>query len=52
VALTARGVRRKSELLELSAHLFAEKGWHSTTVTEIVTGLGVGKGVFYWKSTT
>lgn len=27
---------------------FAEKGYHSTSVSEIVSGLGVGKGVFYW----
>jgi AcrR family transcriptional regulator len=27
---------------------FAEGGYHPTSVAEIVTGLGVGKGVFYW----
>lgn len=27
---------------------FAEQGYHPTSVSEIVTGLGVGKGVFYW----
>jgi len=27
---------------------FAESGYHPTSVAEIVTGLGVGKGVFYW----
>jgi len=27
---------------------FAEKGYHTTAVSEIVDGLGVGKGVFYW----
>jgi AcrR family transcriptional regulator len=27
---------------------FAENGYHPTSVAEIVTGLGVGKGVFYW----
>jgi AcrR family transcriptional regulator len=27
---------------------FAEQGYHPTSVSEIVSGLGVGKGVFYW----
>lgn len=28
--------------------MFATKGYHPTSVTDIVDGLGVGKGVFYW----
>lgn len=28
--------------------LFADNGYHPTSVAEIVQGLGVGKGVFYW----
>ena len=27
---------------------FAEKGYHPTSVSDIVDGVGVGKGVFYW----
>lgn len=27
---------------------FAGQGYHPTSVSEIVNGLGVGKGVFYW----
>ena len=27
---------------------FAGQGYHSTSVAEIVEGVGVGKGVFYW----
>ena len=27
---------------------FADQGYHSTSVAEIVEGVGVGKGVFYW----
>jgi AcrR family transcriptional regulator len=27
---------------------FAENGYHPTSVADIVSGLGVGKGVFYW----
>ena len=31
-----------------AASRFAENGYHPTSVAEIVEGLGVGKGVFYW----
>jgi AcrR family transcriptional regulator len=31
-----------------STRLFAERGFHPTSVSDIVTSIGVGKGVFYW----
>ncbi len=34
--------------MEYAAARFSENGYHPTSVQEIVTGLGVGKGVFYW----
>ncbi|MEO7556732.1 MAG: TetR/AcrR family transcriptional regulator [Acidimicrobiales bacterium] len=34
--------------MDFAAHRFAEQGFHPTSVAEIVSGLGVGKGVFYW----
>jgi len=34
--------------MEFAAARFAEKGYHPTSVAEIVAGLKVGKGVFYW----
>jgi AcrR family transcriptional regulator len=34
--------------MEFATRRFAEGGYHPTSVAEIVTGLGVGKGVFYW----
>lgn len=34
--------------MEYAAVRFAEQGYHPTSVAEIVEGLGVGKGVFYW----
>jgi AcrR family transcriptional regulator len=34
--------------MEYATVRFAEGGYHPTSVAEIVTGLGVGKGVFYW----
>src|ERR1700683_4466129 len=46
--VTARGQRRRLELLDYSARRFASQGYHPTSVTDIVDGLGVGKGVFYW----
>lgn len=46
--LTARGQRRRQELLDLAAQLFATQGYHPTSVADVVDGLGVGKGVFYW----
>lgn len=34
--------------MDFATSRFAENGYHPTSVAEIVTGLGVGKGVFYW----
>ena len=34
--------------MAFAAERFAENGFHPTSVAEIVEGLGVGKGVFYW----
>ena len=46
--LTPRGEDRKRQLMDFAAHRFAERGFHPTSVAEIVAGIGVGKGVFYW----
>jgi AcrR family transcriptional regulator len=46
--LTARGEERRRQLLEHATRRFAESGYHPTSVADIVGGLGVGKGVFYW----
>jgi AcrR family transcriptional regulator len=46
--LTQRGKERRQQLMEYAAARFAENGYHPTSVAEIVQGLGVGKGVFYW----
>lgn len=46
--LTARGQRRRDELVEHAARLFSAQGYHPTSVTDVVESLGVGKGVFYW----
>lgn len=46
--LTPRGRERRAQLMDFAARRFAENGFHPTSVAEIVSGLGVGKGVFYW----
>lgn len=46
--LTPRGRERRQQLLDFAAKRFAENGYHPTSVADIVNGLGVGKGVFYW----
>lgn len=46
--LTPRGEERKRQLLAFAVNRFAENGYHPTSVAELVAGVGVGKGVFYW----
>ncbi len=46
--LTPRGKDRREQLLGTGARLFAERGFHPTSVSDIVGAIGVGKGVFYW----
>jgi AcrR family transcriptional regulator len=46
--LTPKGARRRRELMDTAARAFAADGYHTTSVSTIVNGIGVGKGVFYW----
>ncbi|MEI2639711.1 MAG: TetR/AcrR family transcriptional regulator [Microthrixaceae bacterium] len=46
--LTQRGEERKAQLVAYAIEAFARDGYHSTSVADIVDGVGVGKGVFYW----
>src|SRR5919112_3198459 len=46
--LTQRGKDRRRQLMDYAAQRFAENGYHPTSVADIVQGMGVGKGVFYW----
>lgn len=41
-------MERRQALLDYATTRFAESGFHPTSVADIVDGLGVGKGVFYW----
>ena len=46
--LTAKGQLRKKEFLEKALDLFGEKGYHATTIDDIVRAGATGKGTFYW----
>ena len=46
--LTRRGSERRDQILDAGYRLFAETGYHRTTVGDVCDLLGVGKGVFYW----
>jgi AcrR family transcriptional regulator len=46
--LTPRGELRREQLMACAIQRFAGQGYHTTSVAEIVEGVGVGKGVFYW----
>ena len=46
--LTQRGEERKAQLIAYATEAFARNGYHPTAVADIVDGVGVGKGVFYW----
>lgn len=46
--LTKRGQERRDHLRSYATQRFAQDGFHSTSVSDIVDGVGVGKGVFYW----
>lgn len=38
---------RREEFLDTAEHLFLEKGYENTTVSDIVTSMGLAKGAFY-----
>ena len=50
--LTPRGEERRAQLIAHATSMFATKGYHPTSVADIVEDVGVGKGVFYWYFTS
>ncbi len=46
-ARTPRGEETRRALLDAAARLFAENGYHATSVPDIVKAAGVGHGTFY-----
>jgi len=43
----ARKERTRQTLLESAAHVFADKGYHRTLISDIVSEAGLGQGTFY-----
>lgn len=41
------GLKRQAQLMDVAMEIFAEKGYHSTSVEDIVNTAGVAKGTFY-----
>jgi AcrR family transcriptional regulator len=46
-ALSARGTRTRTRLLEAAETVFAEHGYHDASVVKITEAAGVGQGTFY-----
>jgi TetR/AcrR family transcriptional regulator, cholesterol catabolism regulator len=45
---SAKWQRRRSEIVDASARVFAERGYHATSTTELCEAHGIGKGAFYY----
>ena len=41
------GLRRQEQIMDVATVLFAEKGYHSTSIKEIIQTAGIAKGTFY-----
>lgn len=41
------GLKRQAQIMSLALKLFAEKGYHSASVDEIISTAGIAKGTFY-----
>ncbi|MQA04807.1 MAG: TetR family transcriptional regulator [Streptosporangiales bacterium] len=44
----SRSGRRRQELVDVAANIFAEKGYHATSVQDIAESLGILKGSIYY----
>ncbi len=41
------GLRRQAQIMEIALKIFSEKGYHATSVDEIINAAGIAKGTFY-----
>ncbi|WP_100401372.1 TetR/AcrR family transcriptional regulator [Bacillus sp. FJAT-42315] len=44
----SHNVDRREQILQISLQLFASRGYHKTKISDIVSGVGVAQGTFYW----
>jgi AcrR family transcriptional regulator len=45
---SAKWQRRRDEIVDASAKVFAERGYHATSTTELCEANGIGKGALYY----
>ncbi len=45
---SAKWQRRRHEIVDVSAKVFAERGYHATSTTELCEANGIGKGALYY----
>lgn len=45
---SAKWQRRRHEIVDASAKVFAERGFHATSTTELCEANGIGKGALYY----
>jgi AcrR family transcriptional regulator len=45
---SAKWQRRRDEIVDVSAKVFAERGYHATSTTELCEANGIGKGALYY----
>ena len=41
------GLKRQAQIMEIALKIFSDKGYHSTSVDEIINTAGIAKGTFY-----
>jgi AcrR family transcriptional regulator len=46
-ARSAKWIARRDEIIDTSARLFAERGYHATGIADLCDANGLGKGAFY-----
>jgi AcrR family transcriptional regulator len=45
---SAKWQARRHEIVDVSAKVFAERGYHATSTTELCDAKGTGKGALYY----
>jgi AcrR family transcriptional regulator/predicted DNA-binding transcriptional regulator AlpA len=45
---TKRALDRRKHIMAVASHVFAEKGYYATTISDIATAAGIAKGTIYW----